>query len=276
MGAFIQISILLMIGWSGPARAASAQPPTAFVGFDRNDYPGDSAMAELRKNFSFAGFWLTPSPFGKTNSWTGKREAMVSQGYGFLLLARGRQVNSIRNAGSGRDKGVIDAQVAARNAKVEGFAIGAIIFLDIEDGGRLPQAYHAYLKAWSDELQKLGFRPGIYCSGSAVDEGGGISVVTAEDIRLNEAPRQFSFWVFNDSCPPSPGCVSLANPPPPSVSGVKDAAVWQFVRSPREKETAAACRGYAADENCYAPSDAARRWNLDLDIASSTNPSYAN
>ena len=34
--------------------------------------------------------------------------------------------------------------------------------------------------------------------------------------------------------------------------------MWQFVRSPKERETAFACDGYASDRNCYAAADAAR------------------
>jgi hypothetical protein len=58
------------------------------LGFDRNEYPGDAGIKELRKEFAFAGYWLTPAPGEKTNSWAGKRRAMEGLGYGFLLLAR--------------------------------------------------------------------------------------------------------------------------------------------------------------------------------------------
>jgi len=246
-----------------------------YLGFDRNDYPGDLGMRELRKEFAFAGYWLTPAPGEKTNSWAGKRRAMEEQGYGFLLLARGRAVGAVRTAASAKQKGIVDAQEAARRAKADGFADGAIIFLDVEEGGRLPAAYHGYLRAWADELVKLGYRPGVYCSGITVDEGGGVAIVTADDIRTNEAPQEFAYWVFNDACPPSPGCVSVENPPLPSASGVKNAAVWQFVRSPLEKETAGKCSGYAADENCYAAADVARKWHLDMNVAGTASPSFA-
>jgi hypothetical protein len=101
----------------------------------------------------------------------------------------------------------------------------------------------------------------------AVDEGGGARIVTADDIRSNEAPREFAYWVFNDACPPSPGCASAGNPPLPAASGVKYATVWQFVRSPRVKETAAKCNRYAVD--------AAKKWHLDMNVAASSNPSFA-
>src|SRR5258707_7690773 len=73
------------------------------LGFDRNDYPGDAAMKELRKEFTFVGYWLTPPPGARTNSWTGKRKELEALGYGFLLLAHGRAGNAIRTAaGAGK------------------------------------------------------------------------------------------------------------------------------------------------------------------------------
>jgi len=270
----VQILLLWLAGWGTSVPLAQSGVARGYFGFDRNEYPGDAGIAELRKQFAFAGYWLTPAPGGKTNSWAGKRKVMEAQGYGFLLLARGRAVSSIRSSAKAEQFGIGDARLAASSAKAEGFADGAIVFLDIEDGGRLPALYHAYLRAWADELVKQGFRAGVYCSGIAVDEGGGATIVAAEDIRQNEKPREFSYWVFNDACPPSPGCVSGANPPLPSASGVNDATVWQFVRSPRVKETAGRCSGYAADENCYAAADAARKWHLDMNVAASSNPTF--
>jgi hypothetical protein len=259
---------------SGGAFGQQAVAGRGTLGFDRNDYPGAVGIRELRKEFAFAGYWLTPPPGEKSNPWAGKRKEMEALGYGFLLLARGRAAKAIRTAAGAGRMGTADAREAVSSAKAEGFAAGGIIFIDIEDGGRLAKEYHAYLRAWADEIVKLAFRPGAYCSGMAVDEGGGVTMVTANDIRSNEAPRSFAYWVFNDACPPSPGCVSAGNPPLPSASGVKDAVVWQFVRSPREKETAARCSGYAADENCYATVDAAKKWHLDMNVAESSNPSF--
>src|SRR6267154_272308 len=205
------------------------------LGFDRNDYPGDAAMKELRKEFTFVGYWLTPPPGAKTNSWTGKRKEMEALGYGFLLLVRGRAGNAIRTAAEAGKIGVGDARDAVRSAKAQGFASGGIVFIDIEDGGRLTAEYHAYLRAWADEIVSLGFRPGVYCSGMAVDEGGGARTVTADDIRSNEAPRDFAYWVFDDACPPSPGCTSVSNPPLPAASGVKYATVCAFAARERDR-----------------------------------------
>jgi hypothetical protein len=108
----------------------------------------------------------------------------------------------------------------------------------------------------------------------AVSEGHGVTIVTADDIRANEAPREFTYWVYNDACPPAPGCSAKKAAPSPSRSGTAYAAVWQFAQSPRRKSVTARCAAsYARDGNCYAPGDAARAWFLDMNSATSADPS---
>ena len=52
------------------------------------------------------------------------------------------------------------------------------------------------------------------------------------------------------------------------------AQAWQFAQSPRRKEFAANCPpGYHANGNCYGPGDTASAWDLDVDTASSADPS---
>ncbi len=36
--------------------------PASYLGFDRNDYPGDGNLPALRKSFAFTGFWLNNPP----------------------------------------------------------------------------------------------------------------------------------------------------------------------------------------------------------------------
>lgn len=241
-----------------------------YLGFDRNEYPGDAALPILRKSFSFAGYWLTAPPNTSENTWAGKRDAMNKQGFGFLLLARGRSASIIQSDTAAN--GIADAREAASNAAREGFVKGSTIFLDIEEGGRLPPQFHTYLRSWIDELTRLGFKAGVYCSGMPVNDGDSRTIVTSDDIRSNIGKRNVAFWVVNDSCPPSPGCTSTGLPGP-TRSGVGYATAWQFVRSPRSKETALACAGYAKDDNCYTALDTAHRWHLDLEVANSENPS---
>jgi glycoside hydrolase-like protein len=251
-----------------------SQTQDAYLGFDRNEYPGDAALPALRKSFEFSGYWLATPPGEKTNSWLGKRELLRSQGFGFTLLYRGRESGEIKSLSSARRKGSRDAHIAATAAKREGFPLQAVIFLDIEEGGRLSANYHSYLLAWANALRQEGYRPGVYCSGIPVDEGGGISITTADDIHDSLKPREIVFWVFNDTCPPSAGCATPDTPPKPAASGISYAAIWQFAQSPRRRDRTARCAAtYHTDGNCYAPGDAAHAWHVDINSATSPDPS---
>jgi len=230
-------------------------------------------MKLLKKDFMFTGYWLSVPPGERSNTWQGKREYVRSLGYGFLLLVNGRDSREFKSAEDAREKGAEDAKAAAASAGEERFAAGAAIFADIEEGGRLTPSYHAYLKAWANELRRAGFRPGVYCSGMPVHEEHGVTITTAGDIRSDPSLGTFVLWVYNDACPPAPGC-SLRSAADPKKSGVDTAQVWQFAQSPRRNQYTKRCPAkYAADGNCYAPSDVAHNWFLDLNSASSPDPS---
>jgi hypothetical protein len=250
----------------------AAVDKSSYRGFDRNDYPGDEAMVILRKQFAFVGYWLSPPPGERLNSWLGKREKLAAQGFGFLLLYAGRSGSSLRAAQAASAAGELDAKKAAEIARKEGFAEGSIIFLDIEEGGRASDAGHSYFRSWAEALAREHYRPGFYCSGIMVNEGGGAKIITADDIRAHLGAIDAAYWVFNDACPPSPGCVNAKEVPLPAESGVAYAAVWQISRTPKQS-VARQCSGYAKDKSCYAAVDVARNWFLDLDVAISANPS---
>jgi hypothetical protein len=247
---------------------------TTYLGFDRNVYPGDDAIPVLRKTFTFASYWLSPPPGEKINTWQGKRELLQSHGFGFAVLHRGRESRELKTEIKATEKGDLDARNATASAKKEGFAPGTVIFLDIEEGGRLPATYHAYLRAWAGELSRAGYRPGVYCSAIPVNEGRGVTILTADDIHKNIGNLVLVYWVYNDTCPPAPGCGAPKNPPPVSASGVPYAAIWQFAQSPRRKEYTARCAAtYHTDGNCYAPGDTAQTWFLDVNSALTPDPS---
>jgi hypothetical protein len=259
--------------FSVPSKQNASLSP-GYLGFDRNEYPGDEALAILRKTFSFSSYWLGAPPGGKQSSWRGKRELLERNGFGFLVLFNGRATRSIKSAADGAAAGTADAQSAAASAKQEGFLQNTVIYLDIEEGGRLPDSYHAYLAAWFDELIRNGFRPGVYCSGMPVNEGHGVTITTAQDIQSHASGKSISYWIYNDACPPSPGCDPVKSPPSLAQSGFPRATVWQYAQSPRRKEFTAKCPShYADDGNCYAPNDTGRKWFLDLNVSSSPNPS---
>ena len=268
---FVALAPLLVLVAAAPSPQNSPPP---YLGFDRNQYPGDAAMKLLRRDFVFTGYWLGPPPGEKTNTWLGKREYIRSLGYGFVLLYSGPDSGTLKSSVSAAEKGTADAKAAAALARREGFSGGSIIFSDIEEGGRLTANYHTYLRAWSDELRRGGYKPGVYCSGMPVNEGQGVSITTADDIYNDALLPDFARWVYNDACPPSGGCAADAHALAPSKSGISYADVWQFAQSPRRKQYTARCAAkYSPDGNCYAPSDAAHRWFLDLNAATSADPS---
>ena len=251
-----------------------AHRAASHLGFDLNVYPGDAALPVLRKSFSFAGYWLNAPPGAKQNTWQGKRNAIRAQGFGFLVLFNGPMSKALHSDSQARAKARSDGVQAASSARTEGFPPGTVVFLDIEEGGRLPPRYHAYLARWVDELASTGYRAGVYCSGIRVDEEPGATIITADDIKNHIGGRDLSYFVFNDVCPPAPGCVVTKNPPAPSASGIPYASVWQFALSPRSKERTVRCAAsYSTDGNCYAPGDAAHSWFLDLDTATTADPS---
>jgi Rv2525c-like, glycoside hydrolase-like domain len=244
-----------------------------YLGFDRNDYPGDANLKTLRQTFSYAGYWLNNPPGATTNSWAGHRAAVESAGFGFLVLFNGRLYAELKNVANATKLGQSDAEAAVSAARREGFPAKAVIFLDQEQGGRMLPEQKAYIYAWVDDVIAAGFRAGIYCSGIAAKDDG--NVVTVEDIRQNAGGRDIAYWAINDACPPAPGCAFPQRPPNPAQSGMTFAEVWQFAQSPRRKDVAAHCTNYSRDGNCYAPGTGpAQGLYIDVNTATSPDPSH--
>ena len=255
---------------------ASLHAQSTFLGMDRNEYPGEANMLVLKKTFVFTGYWLNNPPGARANSWTGRRDALQKMGYGFLLLFNGREYKELKASGNATRVGARDAETAARTAQKEGFPKRAIIFLDQEQGGRMLPEQQAYIHAFVDGLKRVGYRAGVYCSGIPYRESGGATIITADDIREHANGREIHFFISNDQCGPSPGCVFPARPPKPSESGISFASVWQYAQSPRRAQMTEACRNtYASDGNCYPPlSGAGSGLYVDVDTANSPDPSF--
>lgn len=255
------------------AHTGAMPPDSAYLGFDRNDYPGDAALLTLRRTFSFTGYWLNIPPGATQNSWTGKRAVIRREGFGFLVLFNGRLDAELKKARDPGELGRADAAAATASARREGFPPRTIIFLDQEEGGRMLPEQKSYIYGWVDAVNGGGFRAGVYCSGIAAAEGNGISVITANDIRQNAGGRKIAYWVTNDACPPSPGCAFPSRAPAPSKSGVDFAEIWQFAQSPKRPEFASKCPNYDRDNNCYPPALKSKELFVDLNSAASGDPS---
>jgi hypothetical protein len=273
------IFALLLAASSAHAQTPSQTPPApAYLGFDRNLYPGDAALPNLRKLFAFTGYWLTNPPGETHNSWLGKRETLLRAGFGFLLVANGRLDSELTHASLRNSSpavlGRADAAAAIAAAIREGFPPGAILFLDQEEGGRLLPEQADYLLAWTEAVARSTYLPGVYASGQPVADGRGpngkpVTITTIQDLRARVAASHLhpiAFWVAQDACPPAPGCV--LQPPPVALSGSPDAAAWQFAQSPRRRSITQACARTYTDGNCDTPAPAP----LDVDLSTAPTP----
>jgi len=242
-----------------------------FLGFDRNEYPGDDALPKLRKTFSYTSYWLNSPPGAARNTWLGKRATLQKAGFGFLVLFNGRLYAELKSLPSAMSAGKTDGQAAIQTALAEGFPKGTIIFLDQEEGGRQLDAQKSYVYAFVDAVTHAGFRAGVYCSGIPFKEPDGTVINTADDLRNHATGRDIAYWVTNDACPPSPGC-SVSEKVRPSASGIAFTDIWQYAQSPRRPQYTAACRQtYSPDKNCYAPDTTI---HVDLNVANSPDPSH--
>jgi hypothetical protein len=259
-----------------PQSATTPGTPVSYLGFDSNEYPGDSSLPELRKTFAFTGYWLTPPPETKVNSWAGKRSIVAAHDFGFLVLFNGRLESELKHAPDPAAVGRQDADRASAAAAHEGFPRGTVIFLDQEEGGRLLDDQIAYVLGWITGVRQSNYKAGVYCSGIPVKDGKNKTITTAENIREEAKGADVSFFVYNDACPPSPGCAYRA--PAPAESGTPFAAIWQFAQSPRRKQYTSRCAAtYSKDGNCHPAAGASAAVSgalLDLDSATSPDPSH--
>jgi glycoside hydrolase-like protein len=269
--------------------AQTGNAPHNYAGFDANEYPGHDQLAALHQQFAFTGYWLNNPPGATSNPWAGKRGPLERAGFGFLVVFNGRLDNQILAAQkAGKSPSALarqDAAAAVAAAQREGFPPGTIIFLDQEEGGRMLPEQAAYLLGWTEALTATGYKPGVYGSGKPVpdeDENGRkITITTIQDIRAQVAAKHLhpiAFWVYQDACPPAPGCVvDPAKLPAPEISGTLDAAAWQFAQSPQEKDITKACAAtYSHDGSCYLPGapPALAHYRLDLNVSTSPDPSH--
>jgi len=260
----------------GPVASIDASAG-GYVGFDRNEYPGDDTMAAMKKQFAFVGYWLTVPPGAMFNQWVGKREVLKQQGWGFLLLANGKleaEIKKAQKAGTTpADLGRKDAVVAVAAAKSEGFPKRAIVFLDQEEGGRLTDVQAAYLLAWTEAVAGSDYRPGVYASGQKTQDDPGVWIDTVEDIRdrvKKGGLHEVAIFDAQDQCPPAPGCTLKAKPL--TEAGEPDVIAWQYSQSPRRPEITQSCgKTYASDGNCYAAGFP--KVFLDIDVAKTGDPS---
>src|ERR1019366_9217494 len=123
--AFVILSVCLAvfaISVHFSSLAAQSSPSTSpqfYLGFDRNDYPGDDLLPALRKTFEWTGYWLNNPPGTKSNSWAGKRQIVKAAGLGFAVLYNGHVYKELKGKNAGQI-GLRDGRDAAARANAEG------------------------------------------------------------------------------------------------------------------------------------------------------------
>jgi hypothetical protein len=193
-GAALLLAAAVCAGAAQRVDDSASSQERSYLGFDRNDYPGDAALPALRRSFRYTGYWLNHPPGETQNSWAGKRASLRQQGFGFLVLFSGRTDAELKAAESkGQEAAVLgtaDGKAAVAVALREGFSLGVLIFLDQEEGGRLLPEQATYLFAWVDAVRGAGARAGVYCSGIVVREGTGTISTAADACRsLSQKPE---------------------------------------------------------------------------------------
>lgn len=132
-------------------------------GLDTSTYPGDNKMAWYRTNcdFRYTGFYIAPAPRHPNASWMSKRPHLAGDGWGFLPVYVGLQIN---NSGLGQAVGKQHGQDAVAKMNQAGFATHTICYLDLEDGTEPSGNYAKYISAWVDAVNAGNYTAGIYCS----------------------------------------------------------------------------------------------------------------
>lgn len=214
------------------AASVTKKGTESHLGFDTNVFPGFKAMRAWKRfgKYEWVGYYL-PAVCHKDESWSGKRERLVTEGWGLAVIyvgqqTWGRRINPHARAKRGQTCGTVfvnarhgaaDAKDAIRRARADGFPKGTVVFLDVEHMNSIPKAMRDYYKAWTRTLLRDGrYRPGIYAhTRNAETIYGDVSdVFEAEDASFDPP-----FWIAGTS--------GFDIDKPPTDVGHEFAAVWQ-------------------------------------------------
>jgi hypothetical protein len=188
-----------------------------FSGFDRLEYPGDAIMTWLKNNTNlvWCGYYLAPAPSHGNTSWMTNRAKLAGEGWGLAPIFVGQQVTGPGSLSPSAATGLADGKVAVDLMTTEGFAIGSVVYLDIENGPPVTDLQQAYIANWCDTVSSAGFSPGVYCS----------HLIALSIHTLRTSCR---IWAFNVATT-QPHPVPAPYPDPnPSGCGYIGAYAWQL------------------------------------------------
>lgn len=192
-----------------------------YLGFDRLSYPGDDVMQSLRQLdlLSFVGAYLAPAPNRPNSGWMDRLSDLADAGWGIAPIYVGQQVTGASHNLS-KQQGVLDAVNAVDLAANADLAAGVVIYLDIEEGGKLTDDFLDYIDAWVSGVASNGCTPGVYCSHSK----------TADQINDHVGPVRT--WVYGAQ---NAGSVTVdlegEAARDPGTSHFGNAVMWQYLVS---------------------------------------------
>jgi hypothetical protein len=207
-----------------------------FLGFDRSDYPGDEVMQSLFdsvEDLTFVCLYLAPAPSHQDGSWMAAAPSLRSMGWGLLPTYVGQEVIGAGSHVVTAARGTADAQDSALLAARAGLTAGAVVYLDIENGGLMPGNQVNYVKAWVAEVTaNTPYQAGVYCSSGQAPDGTRtaeqVASITA-DITAGAGAHPVFTWAFRP-IDRGPSVIDLGTelPPDPATSGYGLALAWQY------------------------------------------------
>src|ERR1700689_1351185 len=99
------LAVAVLLFFSGVPMLPQSETPLSYLGFDRNEYPGDRNLKELRATFSYSSYWLNNPPGTSVNTWLGKRSKLEAAGFGFAVLFNGRLYRELGSEAQASTKG---------------------------------------------------------------------------------------------------------------------------------------------------------------------------
>lgn len=185
----------LVLGYPTAAGVISAQqvPAPGYYGLDFTAYPsGNEAAVHLQDlfdntPFSYLGFYFKTTGH-PGDSWHGKAQALLDQGWALLPIYVGRQQTWLHKSDNAistdiakaTQQGNDDGNKAVSQAGQEGLPNGSLIFLDIEptqDAKQPPNNVApgpqtiAYIDAWLSTVGKSRYVAALYDANSHWEEG---------------------------------------------------------------------------------------------------------
>lgn len=187
----------------------------AYAGIDSDEFPGLAAMAALKteSNAVWCAYYLE-APSHSNGAWSGNRAALEAQGWGFAPVYVGQQIVGPGSHKTSPTQGSLDGADAVAKMKAEGFELGSVVFLDLENGEPFVTPQTNYVEAFCNGVEALGYGAGVYCSHD-------IAAAVAE------AVPSAIIWAFDVPTLKRTTLTGDFPTPDPSGSGFPEAAIWQ-------------------------------------------------